>query len=93
MGSGGPLLTLIRIVWKESWEEKPDRCGFRVKPEEMCVGGQGAGGVWETRKPYLLEDTIGGAESSRVEGCWKDSQWDESVLDGRQFFPWLLHPL
>ena len=49
MGSGGPLLTLIRIVWKESWEEKPDRCGFRVKPEEMCVGGRGAGGVWETR--------------------------------------------
>ena len=53
----------------------------------MCVG------VWETRKPYLLEDTIGGAESSRVEGCWKDNQWDESVLDGRQFFPWLLLPL
>ena len=57
----------------------------------MCVGVWVC--VWETRKPYLLEDTIGGAESFRVEGCWKDDQWDESGLDGRQFFPWLLLPL
>ena len=39
----------------------------------------------ETRKPYLLENTIRGAESFRVKKCWKDNQWDEKVLDGRQF--------
>lgn len=27
------LLTLVRTAWKESWEQKPDRCGFRGELE------------------------------------------------------------
>lgn len=51
----------------------------------LCVFG-------ETRKTYLLGDTIGEAESFRVEGRGKGTQREEPDLDWRPFFPWLLFP-